>query len=183
MLVWHLLTSAMVSLVLLALLRGTHVFDGAILMAGFLLFLLITARMRRVVDNHIRVGYRSKVARRLVIPLVAILLTLVLTVTRLFYPQPYLIDMAWSEVLQQYVTSRAGDSLLGSLERGALVFEIATLWVIQNSIEQMGLGNSKVRVLVWLLYFLTQGALAWAFIRLLTGQAALKQYLQTIRSE
>lgn len=178
MLLWHLIMSAVVSLGLLTLLRTSTPYDAVILTLGSILFVFAHSRIHRAADSHIRTEYQSKVTRRLTIPVAALPLALSLAVANLFYPQPYLVGVAWSEVLQQQITSQAGDSILGSLERGASVSQTGALWAIQNSLELMGLANSTVKIFVWLLYFLTQGALAWAFIRLLAGQAALLDNLQ-----
>lgn len=179
MLFWHLITSAVVSLGLLTLLRTSTPYDAVILTLGLALFLIAHSKIHRAADNHIRTEYQNKVTRRLTIPVAALPLALSLAVANLFYPQPYLVGVVWSEVLQQ-ITSQAGDSILGSLERGASVLQIGALWAIQNSLELMGLANSTVKIFVWLLYFLTQGALAWAFIRLLAGQAALLDNLRVM---
>lgn len=183
MLLWHLITSAVVSLVLLALLRTINPYDAVILMSGLILFVAASSIIQIAADRHIRVEYQDKVTRRFAIPAVALLLALSLVVANLFYPQPYLIGVAWSEALQHHVASDAGGSLLGSLERGALATKTGALWAIQNSLELMELNNAKIKVAVWLLYFLTQGALAWAFVRLLAGQAALLDHLQIMRKQ
>lgn len=172
MVIWNQSLSAGLALMLLVLLRHLTPWDALLLLLALGLFILLGGRMSKVAARHVRPRYQAALTRRLLVPVVALPLTLALAAAKLWRPQPYLVQTSWAEALQQHMTSSAGPTLLGTFERVASAVELSGFWIMQNALEATGV-DGPAAALGWVLLFVTQGALAWSFVRLLAGQAAL----------
>lgn len=170
------LVSILLALVLLVGLRRLHAVDMALLVLATGLFGECQRRLSARLGPHIIEAYRPALMRRFSVLCVAVLLSLGLMLSRLWQPQPYLVDTAWQLAVQAHTPANAGQTLLGSLERLASAFELTGFWLMQNTLARFEL-NHSVAVLAWAILLLMQATLAWSFARWLAGVAALRHYI------
>lgn len=170
----HQLVGALLALVLLVKLRLLPLVAWPLLLAGAAGLVLARQWMRRRLARHV-IGERlPAVTRRLLVPPVAGLLALVLVVAAFWLPQPWLVGLGWEEAIADHLPGGEGDSLLAFFERLAASAELTQYWAMQNAVERLLLGP-LMTLLGWLLLLLTQGAVAWAYVRLLVGVDALRR--------
>lgn len=170
------LTSILLALVLLVGLRRLNEVDMALLLLATGLFGACQRRLNMQFWPHIIEAYRPALVRRFSMLCIAALLSLGFMLSRLWQPQPYLVDTAWQSVVQAHIPADTGQTLLGSFERLASAFELTGFWLMQNALARFDL-NHGVAVLAWAILLLMQATLAWSFARLLAGVAALRHHV------
>ncbi|MBB3189311.1 hypothetical protein [Halomonas cerina] len=170
----HELVGALLVLVLLVKLRLLPFVVWPLLLVGAVGLVLARRWLRRRLARHVIDERLPAVTRRLLVPPVAGLLALVLVAAAFWLPQPWLVGLGWEEAIAQHLSGGEGDSLLAFFERLAGSAEITQYWAMQNAVERLGL-DAPVALLGWLLLLLTQGAVAWAYVRLLVGVDALRK--------
>jgi len=169
----HQLLGALLALVLLVKLRGLPLAGWPLLLAGAVGVALVRGWLHRRLAPHVIEARLPAVTRRLLVAPVAGLLALALVGMALWLPQPWLVDLGWEAALLRHLPAGEGGSLLAFFERLAAAAEITRAWAMQNAEAQLSLG-APLALLGWLLMLLNQGALAWAFVRLLVGAEALR---------
>ncbi|WP_254277211.1 hypothetical protein [Halomonas sp. 3H] len=169
----HQLLGALLALVLLVKLRGLPLTAWPLLLAGAVGIALARGWLHQRLAPHVIEARLPAVTRRLLVGPVAGLLALALVGMTLWLPQPWLVDLGWEAALLRHLPAGEGGSLLTFFERLAAAAEITRAWAMQNAEAQLSLGT-PLALLGWLLMLLTQGALAWAFVRLLVGADALR---------
>lgn len=168
----HQFTGVVLALVLLVKLRLLPLATWPLLLAAALGMALVRRWLWRRLAPHV-IGERlAPVSRQLLVPPVAGLLALGLVGLTLWLPQPWLVGLGWQEAILRELPTGGGDSLLALFERLAVTAETAQFWAMQNAVERLRLG-APAALLGWLLMLLTQGAVAWAYVRLLVGAEAL----------
>lgn len=170
------LASILLALILLVGLRRLNEVDMALLVLAAGLFGACQRRLNVRFWPHIIETYRPALVRRLSVLCTAAFLSLGFMLSRLWQPQPYLVDTAWQSAVQAHIPADAGQALLGSLERLASAFELTGFWLMQNALARLDL-NHGVAVLAWAILLLMQMTLAWSFARLLAGIAALRHHV------
>jgi len=173
MVVRHQLLAALLALVLLVKLRLLPPVTWLLLLAGAVGLVLVRGWLRRRLAPHVVEARLMAITRRLLVVPVAGPLALALVGMVLLSPQPWLIGLDWEAALMRHLPSGEGGSLLGFFERLAAAADITRAWAMQNAEAQLGFGAPQI-LLGWLLMLLTQGAVAWAFVRLLVGADALR---------
>lgn len=173
----HQLTATVLSLLLLVKLRLVPSVYWLILCTAIVLLVVSQKAIRRRVRRHVVADFVSALSRRLVIWPAGLLLMLLLVLTALWLPQPYLVGLGWEESLIRHISTAAGDSLLGMLERLGQALELTQYWAMQNALEWSGFGQG-LALLGWLLLLLTHSAFAWAFIRVLIGADTLRDVVE-----
>jgi hypothetical protein len=168
----HQLLAALLALVLLVKLRGLPLVAWPLLLAGAVGLGVARAWLRRRLAPHVVEARLPAVTRRLLVAPLAGLLALALVGMALWRPQPWLVGLGWEAALLRHLPGGEGASLLGFFERLAAAGEITRAWAMQNAEAQLSLG-APLALLGWLLMLLTQGAVAWAYVRLLVGADAL----------
>ncbi|QTF91500.1 hypothetical protein [Halomonas sp. BM-2019] len=172
MIVRHQLFAALLALVLLVKLRGLPLSAWTLLLAGAIGLCLARAWLRRRLVSHVIAARLPAVSRRLLVAPVAGLLALALVGMAFWRPQPWLVGLGWEAALLRHLPGGEGGSLLGFFERLAATAEITRAWAMQNAEVQLSL-DAPLALLGWMLMLLTQGAVAWAYVRLLIGADAL----------
>jgi len=168
----HQLTAALLALVLLVKLRLLPLVAWPLLLAAALGLTLASRWLRRRLAPHV-IGERlAPVVGRLLVAPLAGLLALALVGQALWLPQPWLVGLGWEEAIARHLPGGEGGSLLAFCERLAGAAEITQAWAMQNAVERLQLGT-PLAWLGWLMLLLTQGAVAWAYVRLLVGAEAL----------
>lgn len=173
MVVRHQLLAALLALVLLVKLRGLPLIAWPLLLAGVVGVALVRGWLCRRLSPHVVEARLLAVTRRLLVAPVAGLLALSLVAMTLWLPQPWLVGLGWEAALLRHLPTGEGDSLLALFERLAAAIEITRAWAMQNAEAQLSLG-APLALLGWLVMLLTQGAIAWAFVRLLVGADVLR---------
>lgn len=174
MVVRHQLMGALLALVLLVKLRLLTPVLWPLMLAGVPGLVLAQHLLRRRLARHVIADHLSVVTRRLVVVPAAALLTLLLVVAALWLPQPWLVGLGWEEAITRHLAAGEDGGLLGAFERLAASAELTRQWAMQNAVERLHLAT-PVAVLGWLVLLLTQGAVAWAYVRLLVGAEALRR--------
>ncbi|WP_125925574.1 hypothetical protein [Halomonas aestuarii] len=174
MVVRHQLVGALLALVLLVKLRLLAPLDWPLLLAAVPALVLARSRLRRRLSRHVVAEHLPAVTRRLVVLPTAALLTLALVLAALWLPQPWLVGLGWEEALARHLPGGEGHALLGFFERLAASAEVTQYWAMQNAVERFQLAT-PVALMGWVLLLMTQGAVAWAYVRLLVGAEALRR--------
>ncbi|GAA3902771.1 hypothetical protein GCM10022228_11400 [Halomonas cibimaris] len=169
------LASILLALILLVGLRRLDEVDMALLVLVTGLFGVCQRRLNVRFWPHIIETYRPALVRRFSVLCIAAFLSLGFMLSRLWQPQPYLVDIAWQSAVQMHIPAGAGHTLLGSLERLASAFELTGFWLMQNALARLELDHG-VAVLAWAILLLMQATLAWSYARLLAGIAALRHH-------
>lgn len=168
----HQLVGALLALVLLVKLRLLPLAAWPLLLVAALGLALANHWLRRRLAPHV-IGERlAPVTRRLLVAPLAGLLALALVGQALWLPQPWLVGLSWEEAIARHLPGGEGGSLLAFFERLAGAAEITQAWAMQIAVERWQLGT-PFAWLGWLLLLLTQGAVAWAYVRLLVGAESL----------
>ncbi|WP_163576624.1 hypothetical protein [Halomonas faecis] len=168
----HQVAGTVLALVLLVKLRLLPPVAWPLLLATALGLALVARWLRRRLVPHV-IGERLvPVSRQLLTAPLACLLALALVGLALWLPQPWLVGLGWEEAVARHLPGGRGGSLLAFFERLAGAAEITQAWAMQNAVERLRLGT-PVALLGWLMLLATQGAVAWAYVRLLLGAEAL----------
>jgi|GEM_PF-594369 hypothetical protein len=170
----HQLVGALLALVLLVDLRLLPLSEWPLLLVAVPVLVLARNRLRRRLSRHVVAEHLPAVTRRLVTLPAAALLALALVLAALWLPQPWLIGLGWEEAIARHLPGGEGRALLGFFERLAASAELTRQWAMQNAVERFHLAT-PVAMLGWLVLLLTQGAVAWAYVRLLVGAEALRR--------
>ncbi|TLF52525.1 hypothetical protein FEI13_04290 [Halomonas urmiana] len=170
----HQLVAALLALVLLVDLRLLTLPEWPLLLAAVPVMVLARNRLRRRLSRHVVAEYLPAVTRRLVMLPIAALLALAMVLAALWLPQPWLVGLGWEETIARHLSTGESGGLLGVFERLAASAEFTRQWAMQNAVERFHLAT-PVAVLGWLVLLLTQGAVAWAYVRLLVGAEALRR--------
>lgn len=174
MVVRHQVIGALLALVLLVQLRLLPLVGWPLLLAGAVVLVGVDRELRRRLARHVIAEHLAAVSRRLLVPPVAGLLALGLVAAALWLPQPYLVGLGWEEAMLRHLPGSDGGSLLGFLERLAGVVQTSQYWAMQNAVAHLKLG-APFALLGWVLLLLAQGAVAWAYVRVLVGAEALRR--------
>ncbi|WP_108444640.1 hypothetical protein [Halomonas denitrificans] len=170
----HQLVGALLALVLLVDLRLLSLAEWPLLLAALPALVLARHRLRRRLSRHVVAEHLPAVTRRLLVAPIAALLALAMVLAALWLPQPWLVGLGWEEAITRHLAAGEGGRLLGLFERLAASAELTRQWAMQNAVERLHLAT-PVAVLGWLVLLLTQGAVAWAYVRLLVGAEALRR--------
>lgn len=170
----HQLVGALLALVLLVDLRLLSLAEWPLLLAALPALVLARHRLRRRLSRHVVAEHLPAVTRRLLVVPIAALLALAMVLAALWLPQPWLVGLGWEEAITRHLAAGEDGGLLGAFERLAASAELTRQWAMQNAVERLHLAT-PVAVLGWLVLLLTQGAVAWAYVRLLVGAEALRR--------
>ncbi|MFG6158179.1 hypothetical protein ACGTNG_05185 [Halomonas sp. 1390] len=170
----HQLVGALLALVLLVDLRLLALTEWPLLLAALPLLVVSRNGLRRRLSRHVVAEHLPAVTRRLVTLPIAALLALAMVLAALWLPQPWLVGLGWEEAIARHLSAGESGGLLGFFERLAASAELLRQWAMQNTVERFHLAT-PVAVLGWLVLLLTQGAVAWAYVRLLVGAEALRR--------
>ncbi|MDX1467667.1 MAG: hypothetical protein R3215_18395, partial [Halomonas sp.] len=165
---------ALLALVLLVDLRLLSLAEWPLLLAALPALVLARHRLRRRLSRHVVAEHLPAVTRRLLVVPIAALLALAMVLAALWLPQPWLVGLGWEEAITRHLAAGEDGGLLGAFERLAASAELTRQWAMQNAVERLHLAT-PVAVLGWLVLLLTQGAVAWAYVRLLVGAEALRR--------
>ncbi|QFU01229.1 hypothetical protein FIU83_06215 [Halomonas sp. THAF5a] len=176
----HQFVGALLALVLLVDLRLLALAEWPLLLAALPVMVLARHRLRRRLSRHVVAEHLPAVTRRLLVMPISALLALAMVLAALWLPQPWLVGLVWEEAITRHLVVGEGGGLLGVFERLAESAELTRQWAMQNAVERFALAT-PLAVLGWLVLLLTQGAVAWAYVRLLVGAEALRREGRSLR--
>lgn len=180
MALWHQGLAILLALLLLVKLRLLPPVYWPVLLMSLVALVLIQRLLRRQLQRHVIGEYLAALVRRLLVWPAGALLALLLVLTALWLPQPFLVGLGWEEAVIRHTSTAAGDGLLGAFERFGQALELTQSWAMQNALERHGLGQG-LALFGWFLLLLTQSAFAWAVVRLIVGADALRATLGHLR--
>ncbi|MCE8024141.1 hypothetical protein [Billgrantia aerodenitrificans] len=181
MALWHQGLAILLALLLLVKLRLLPPVYWPVLLMSLVALVLIQQLLKRRLQRHVIGEYLAALVRRLLVWPAGALLALLLVLTALWLPQPYLVGLGWEEAVIRHTSTAAGDGLLGAFERFGQALELTQFWAMQNALERHGLGQGLI-LFGWFLLLLTQSAFAWAVVRLAVGADALRDTLGHFRN-
>ncbi|MCE8036371.1 hypothetical protein [Halomonas sp. MCCC 1A11062] len=181
MALWHQGLAILLALLLLVKLRLLPPVYWPVLLMSLVVLVIIQQLLKRHLQRHVIGEYLAALVRRLLVWPAGALLALLLVLTALWLPQPYLVGLGWEEAVIRHTSTAAGDGLLGAFERFGQALELTQFWAMQNALERRGLGQGLI-LFGWFLLLLTQSAFAWAVVRLTVGADALRDTLGHLRN-
>ncbi|WP_235014249.1 hypothetical protein [Billgrantia desiderata] len=181
MALWHQGLAILLALLLLVKLRLLPPVYWPVLLLSLVTLVLVQQLLRRQLQRHVIDEYVAALVRRLLVWPAGTLLALLLVLTALWLPQPYLVGLGWEEAVIRHTSTTAGGGLLGAFERFGQALELTQYWAMQNALERHGLGQG-LAVFGWFLLLLSQSAFAWAVVRLTVGADALRDTLGHLRN-
>lgn len=170
---WHLLLSAILALFMLVKLLWLSPWLWLLLLVGVPLIGWLHARIHSRLQRHVKPPLLSALSRRLLVPLGAALLLVGYLAVSLTLSQPNMQGMSWTAALGLYMQeSRSSLPLLAVSERGYQLLELTVQWAMQNTLGDVD-SSGILGLLAWSLLLLSGSAFIWAWMRLLTGIAAI----------
>jgi len=112
--------------------------------------------------TQVKEEYRLLVSCHWLVMLLAPLLTALLTLVFLFQPQPWLLDISWTQAVNTHLDSSRSASFLGVLESSLQLVVLTQHWTMQNWIGDVS-RSGWVAWVAWLLMVGIQTSLAIAF--------------------
>lgn len=171
---WHLLLSALLALFMLVKLLWLSPWLWLMLLLSLPMLWWLDSRLTGRLQNHVKPPLLNAVSRRLLVPLGAALLLCGYLLVSLSLSQPNMQGIGWIDALGRHMQdSQSSLPLLALSERGHQILELSVQWALQNT-----LGNADnsgiLGVLAWSLLLISGSAFIWAWMRMLTGVAAIR---------
>ncbi len=171
---WHLLLSALLALFMLVKLLWLSPWLCLMLLVSLPLLWWLDSKLRRRLQNHIKPPLLNAVTRRLLVPLGAALLLCGYLLVSLSLSQPNMQGIGWIDALGRHMQdSQSSMPLLALSERGHQLLELSVQWALQNTLGDAD-NSGILGVLAWSLLLISGSAFIWAWMRMLTGIAALR---------
>lgn len=170
---WHLLLSALLALFMLVKLLWLSPWLWLLLLAWLPLMWWLSGKIRRRLDRQVKPALIEALNRRLLVPLGAALLLIGYLAVSLALSQPNMQGMSWTAALGQHMQeSHSSLALLAVSERGHQLLELSVQWAMQNTLGDVA-SSGILGLLAWSLLLVSGSAFIWAWMRLLTGIAAI----------
>ncbi|PCD01273.1 hypothetical protein [Halopseudomonas pelagia] len=171
---WHLLLSAVLALFMLVKLLWLSPWLWLMLLVGLPLLWWLDSKLRSRLQSHVKPPLLNAVSRRLLVPLGAALFLCGYLLMSLSLSQPNMQGMDWIDALGRHMQdSQSSLPLLALSERAHQILELSVQWALQNTLGDAD-NSGILGVLAWSLLLISGSAFIWAWMRMLTGIAALR---------
>lgn len=171
--IWHLLPAAVLALFMLVKLLWLSPLLWSVLFLHLPLLWFLGFAVRSGLRKHVKPQLLGALSRRLLVPFAGVLLLGAYLLVSLNLSQPNMQGMPWVEAIGTHLPeSRSSLPLLAVSERAHQLLEVSMQWALQNSLGSAD-SSGLLGVLAWALLLASGSAFIWAWMRLLTGIAAL----------